>query len=134
MVERFVHIEEVQGPIPCARTKMTTKLPFSSFRKEGDFMFLSGQIGLKNGALIAGGIKEQTVQAAENINTILREQNLSLENVVDVVAFLVEQEDYPIFNEVYGGVFGEPFPTRTTVTVKSLPLGAKVELKVVARF
>jgi len=54
-------------------------------------------------------------------------------SVIDVTAFLIDQSDYQSFNEIYAELFKEPFPTRTTVTVKSLPLGARVELKVIAR-
>lgn len=112
---------------------MNTKLPFSPIRREGDFVFLSGQIGIKDGALVSEDIKGQTAQAIENITSLLKTQDLSLKNVVDVAAFLINQDDYALFNEAYGEFFKEPFPTRTTVTVQSLPLGARVELKVIAR-
>ena len=112
---------------------MDTKTFFSSTRTEGNFIFLSGQIGIKNGVLVSENIKEQVVQSVENITALLKKHNLPPDSVIDVVAFLIDQEDYQPFNEIYGELFKEPFPTRTTVTVKSLPLGAKVEFKVIAR-
>jgi 2-iminobutanoate/2-iminopropanoate deaminase len=111
---------------------MNTKPPFSPSRIEGNLVFLSGQIGIKDGALVSDDFKEQFARAIENILRILGEHSLSLENVIDVTAFLIDQGDYQVFNEAYGESFKEPFPTRTTVTVKSLPFGAKVELKVIA--
>ena len=108
-------------------------LPFSPLRISGLHVFLSGQVGIKDGKLVSNDIREQTVQAIENVVSVLKANSLALEDVMDVTAFLVSQDDYDIFNEVYVEHFKEPFPTRTTVTVKSLPLGAKVELKVIAQ-
>lgn len=108
-------------------------LPFSPIRISGLLVFLSGQVGIKDGKLISDDIREQTAQAIENIRSILETNSLRLNEIVDVTAFLINQEDYNIFNEVYAKSFPEPFPTRTTVTVKSLPLGARVELKVIAQ-
>ena len=108
-------------------------LPFSPARISGNFVFLSGQIGLKDGKLVSDDIQEQTIQAIENASVILKDNDLSLGDVIDVTAFLINQEDYGAFNEAYMKSFSDPFPTRTAVTVKSLPLGAKVEIKIIAR-
>ncbi|GEM_PF-196270 len=125
-----------KSEIPARRTtkkSMNTKPLFSPTRTEGNFVFLSGQIGIKDGILVSENIKEQVAQAVENIVALLKKHNLLLESVIDVTAFLIDQEDYQPFNEIYSELFNEPFPTRTTVTVKSLPLGARVELKVISR-
>ena len=107
-------------------------LPLSSIRNSGQLYFLSGQIGLKDGVLVSEDIKEQLIQTVENIKAILKEVNLTLNNVVSVTAYLTEQSDYTVFNETYTDLFLSPYPTRTTVTVKSLPLNAKVELQIIA--
>lgn len=106
--------------------------PLSPIRKAADLFFVSGQIGQQEGRLVSDDITEQTTQAIENIAHILKENNLALNDVIDIMAFLIDQNDYDAFNEAYHAGFPEPFPSRTTVTVKSLPLGAKVELKAVA--
>lgn len=106
--------------------------PLSSFRQVGNIYFISGQIGQKDGQLVSENIEEQINRAVENISEILKQNELELKNIVDVTAFITEQSDYSKFNEVYGKCFQEPYPARTTVTVKSLPLNAKVELKVIA--
>ena len=105
--------------------------PLSSIRQVGNVYFISGQIGKKGDALVSENIEEQTAQAIANIAEILKQNGLELKDVVDVVAFLTEQGDYEKFNEAYAKGFQEPYPARTTVTVKSLPMGAKVELKVI---
>jgi len=109
------------------------KLPFSSTREVGQLLFLSGQIGLQEGRLVTGGIWEETKQAISNVSLVLEKKGLALSNVVDVTVFLVEQGDYAAFNKAYSSAFPSPYPTRTCVTVKSLPFGACVELKVIAR-
>ncbi len=109
-----------------------SNFPLSSYRKVGGMVFLSGQIGQQNGQLISDSIKDQLNQTVENIKNILQDEDMSIENVVDVQAFLILEEDYEQFNEIYASLFAGPYPTRTTVFVKSLPLNAKVELKVIA--
>ncbi len=98
--------------------------PLSQFKQVGDLIFISGQVGQKEGKLVSESLEDQVIQAVANIAEILKQNGLGLENVIDVTAFLV--------NQVYAKQFTEPYPTRTTVTVKSLPLNAKVELKAIA--
>ncbi|MDP4001179.1 MAG: Rid family hydrolase [bacterium] len=109
-----------------------SNFPLSSFTQVGNIFFISGQIGQKDGQLVSDGIVEQTIQAIFNVKVILKQKGLGLENVVDVTAFLTDQNDYEEFNDAYRNGFKEPYPSRTTVTVKSLPLSARVELKVIA--
>lgn len=106
--------------------------PLSPHRKAGNTHYIAGQIGQENGQLVSDEIGSQTQRAIENILDVLKQNGLEMGDVVDVTAFLVDQGDYDAFNEAYRKGFQEPFPSRTTVTVKSLPLGAKVELKAVA--
>ena len=106
--------------------------PLNPIKKAGELCFVSGQIGMKDSQLAGDDIKTQLVQTIANITSILEGEGLSLADVVDVTAFLVNQEDYQGFNDSYRELFQEPYPTRTTVTVKSLPANALVELKVIA--
>lgn len=109
-----------------------SKFPLSLSRQVVNTFYISGQIGQKDGKLVSSEIAEQTRQAIENIKNILKDSGLELSNVADVTAFLIDYSDYDAFNEAYRNGFQEPFPTRTTVFVKSLPLDARVELKAVA--
>ncbi len=108
-------------------------LPFSPIRRAGDIVFVSGQIGLKNGKLVSDDLRGQVKQAVENICALLGGEGLSLSDVFDVAAFLTNPADYEEFNETYLELFSEPYPARTTVFVSGLPMGAKVELKVISR-
>lgn len=108
------------------------KFPLSSFKAVGGLLFISGQIGQKDGTLVSEDLEQQIIQAIANIREILNQNNLNLKNIVDVTAFLIDENDYTPFNEVYKNSLEEPYPTRTTVTVRALPLGARVELKAVA--
>ena len=106
--------------------------PLSASKRVGNILFVSGQIGQETGQLVSDELEQQVAQTINNIKKILEQNEMTLKNVVDVTAFLVDQNDYAVFNEAYAKGFIEPYPTRTTVTVKSLPLGAKIELKAIA--
>ena len=106
--------------------------PLSSFRQAGNTFYISGQIGMKEGRLVSENINDQTAQAIENIKNVLAQNGMTIENVIDVTAFIIEQSDYDSFNDAYAIGFKEPYPARATVTVKSLPANAKVELKAIA--
>ena len=95
---------------------------------------VGGAIKDENGKPIDYDIKAQTKQVLENIKSILEEVELSLEDVVDCLCFLVDMErDFTGFNEVYGEYFSEIMAARTTVAVRALPTPIAVELKVIAK-
>lgn len=107
--------------------------PLSTYRKAGDIVFVSGQIGIKGAELVGGGIVEETRQAVENISGILSDIGLSLNHVVSVDVFLsCFDEDYSSMNDIYRELFNQPYPSRTCVGVKDLPRGARIEIKVTA--
>lgn len=113
-----------------------SKLPFSSIRTAtGTLFFLSGQVGTKEGNLVSG-FEGQLRQTFANIRAVLEERNLTLGKVVEVTVFLASMGDYSVFNKIYAEEFVasgvKVFPARTCVAVAELPLGARVELKVVA--
>lgn len=117
-------------------------------RREGDFLFLSGvgprQAGGKpipggpirdeNGAPLDYDIEAQTRAVIENIKTILAAAGSSLDEVVDVTAFLVDMDrDFEGYNKIYREYFEPIQATRTTIAIRALPTPIAVELKVVAR-
>ncbi|MFT4219644.1 MAG: Rid family detoxifying hydrolase [Microbacterium sp.] len=97
-------------------------------------VFLSGQtpIDPETGALVDGGIGEQTRQALRNLETVLRAVGGSFEDAVKVNVYLASMDDFSGMNEVYDSFFTAPHPARTTVAVAGLPLGALVEIELVA--
>jgi 2-iminobutanoate/2-iminopropanoate deaminase len=109
--------------------------PYSHAILSGEFVFLSGQtpIDTATGALAGGSIGDQTRQCFRNLLAVLEAGGLSLDDVVKVNVFLTDMENFPAMNEVYAEHFSEPYPARTTIGVASLPLGADVEIEMVAR-
>lgn len=107
--------------------------PFSqAIKAQGTFLYVSGNIGIKDGALITGGIKAQTQQTLDNINAILREAGYSFQDVVKVNIFITNMDDFTAMNEVYASYFSKPEPARTTVQVSRLPREAIVEIELTA--
>ena len=107
--------------------------PYSHAIVTGDFVFLSGQLGMnKEKGALAEGVESQTEQAFKNIKAILAEENLTLEDVVKVTVLLAEIEDFAKVNHVYAKHFNEPYPARSAFAVKDLPAGGLVEIEVIA--
>src|SRR5271170_1895478 len=103
--------------------------PYSQAVRVGDMLFCSGQVGLDpaTGALVAGGIKEQTARAFENIKAILGQAGISMVHVVRTTVFLKNMSDFAAMNEVYAKYMapeGVIAPARSTVEVAGLPKGA----------
>ncbi len=109
--------------------------PYSQAVWSGDLLFLSGQTPLDpaSGKLAEGGAGEQTRQVFDNLAAVLAEAGLSLDNVIKTNVYLASMQDFAEMNAVYQTRFNAPFPARTTVAVAALPLGARVEIEMVAR-
>jgi reactive intermediate/imine deaminase len=97
----------------------------------GNTLYMSGQ--LPAGNLRDSSIAAQTRSVIERTKPILEAAGMTLADVVSIQAYLVDMADYNGFNTVYREYFtAEPPPTRTTVIVKELVQGAKLELTMVA--
>lgn len=101
----------------------------------GALVFLSGQtpIDPATGRLAEGTAGTQTSQCLRNLGTVLEGAGLTFDDVVKCTVFLTDMADFAAMNEAYGKHFQEPYPARTTIGVASLPLGAQVEVELVAR-
>lgn len=108
--------------------------PYSQGILAHGFVFTAGQVALdpSTGELVTGGIAEQTARALENLRAILAAAGSSFSQVVKTTVFLVDMADFTGMNEVYGRVFGQHRPARSTVAVAELPRGARVEIEVIA--
>ena len=97
-------------------------------------LYVSGQtpIDPATGALIDGGIDAQTERVFANLASVLAAAKRGFAEVVKVNVYLIDMADFAAMNGVYAKVFSEPYPARTTVAVAGLPLGARVEIEVVA--
>ncbi|MFD0868687.1 Putative reactive intermediate deaminase TdcF [Chlamydia abortus] len=92
-------------------------LPFSHAVKAGDFVYVSGQVGVDPETLELAGetIEEQTARCIRNVELILQEAGLTLDHVIKANVHLSDGNLIPAFNEVYAQMFQAPYPTRTTV-------------------
>ena len=108
--------------------------PYSQAVQVGNRLYLAGQVGLnpETGELAGESIERQTTQALQNIKSILDEAGFTINDLVDVQVFLTDVSQYSTFNELYAEWVGENPPARTLVEVSELPIGAKVEIKVIA--
>lgn len=107
--------------------------PFSRFVKKDNLIFTSGQVHLtSDGKLLEGTIKEQTKQVMENLKAVLSEAGANFSDVVKTTIYVTDMAEYGKINEVYATYFSENYPARETVCVKELPLGAKLEISMVA--
>lgn len=108
--------------------------PYSQAVRAGSFVFLSGQIPLDpvTGELRGADIAEQTEQVMENIAAVLAAAGLSFGDVMKSTIYLVDLADFAKVNEVYVKRFPADPPARSTVEVKGLPRGARVEIEVIA--
>lgn len=100
-----------------------------------DTLYLSGSTGgdPKTGELVKGGFEPELRQIMSNVQTVLATASLDLTDVVAVTAYLTDMADYARFNEIYKEYFtSQPLPTRSTVAVKELARGARLELTMTA--
>ena len=97
-------------------------------------VFCAGQIGLDpaSGKLVPGGTVPELEQAVANLAAVLAAAGLTLDDVVKTTVFLVDLADGPAMNAAYGKVFAAPYPARSTVGVRALPAGARIEIEAIA--
>ncbi|MBI4427519.1 MAG: hypothetical protein HY562_00190 [Ignavibacteriales bacterium] len=109
--------------------------PYSPAVKVGNFLFISGQIGIsqETAELVGNDIEAQTRQAMINLLSLLTEAGFDSSDVVQCSVFLKDIKDFPKMNLIYGGFFAENrYPARSTVEVSNLPRNASVEIAAIA--
>jgi 2-iminobutanoate/2-iminopropanoate deaminase len=97
--------------------------------RAGDWLIVSGQVGLADGRLVSGGLRGELRQAIVNLEAHLATAGAALTDVVKTTVFLRHMNDYPEMNEVYVEGFGDHRPARSAIGVAELPLGALVEVE-----
>jgi 2-iminobutanoate/2-iminopropanoate deaminase len=107
--------------------------PYSQAVKFGNFLFVSGQLGLDAAGQLAGeDINSQTCQSLDNIKEILAEAGFTINDVLKVTIFLTNMNDFPQVNTIYQEYFLAPYPARACIQVGRLPRDGKVEIEVIA--
>jgi len=107
---------------------MTASLPLRPAVAAGDWLVVSGQVGIKDGTL-ADGVTAQAAQALANLRGVIEANGATLQDVVKTMVFLVTMDDFAAMNDEYAKVFTTDPPARSAVAVHQLPLGALVEVE-----
>lgn len=109
--------------------------PYSQAIRIGKWLFCSGQGAMdpKTGELVNETVTAETERTLENLGNVLRAAGFEYSNVVKTTVFLVDMNDFAEMNAVYGRYFDAVKPARSTVAVKALPRGIRVEIEAIAR-
>ena len=121
-------IKSINAPAPVG--------PYSQAVLIDGTLFISGQVAIdiETKVLFTDNIEMETKIVMKNIETILYEAGFSFQNVVKSTIYTVDLNNFSIINKVYGGFFeSKTAPARETVEVSALPLGANVEISVIAK-
>ena len=90
---------------------------------------MSGQLGMKDGELVSGGVLAQTEQAIVNLKAQLASMGATIDDIAKTLCFLTDMDTFATFNEAYAKGFGTARPARSTIGVASLPFGGAVEIE-----
>ena len=104
-------------------------LPYTPAVRAGDWVIVSGQIGLVDGALAPDGFDGELRTVLANLEARLAEAGASMADVVKTTVFLRHLTDYGPMNELYAEAFPEPRPARSAFAVAELPFGALIEIE-----
>jgi len=103
--------------------------PYTPIVRAGDLLVVSGQLGLVDGEMVAGGVAAETTQALRNMEALLTSEGASLADVVKTTVFLRHMRDFELMNEAYVAGFGDHRPARSAFAVAELPRLALVEIE-----
>jgi 2-iminobutanoate/2-iminopropanoate deaminase len=108
--------------------------PYSQAVRAGNLIFTSGQIPLdpQTGKLVEGEFEVHARRVFENLKAVLSAAGASFADVARATVYLASLGDFQVLNEVYGEYFGEHKPARSTFAVAQLPMGASLEIDLIA--
>src|SRR5688500_16453579 len=98
----------------------TDEFPVSEYRITGNIIYTAQIPYDKSGKLVSGGIREQTIQVLENLQSTMEKVASRLDHVDHILIYLIDKNDFEGMNEVYRAMLAKPFPSRATVVVKEL--------------
>ncbi len=106
--------------------------PVGAYRpivRAGDWLCVSGQVGIVGGKLVTGGFRAEVAQAIDNLEALLQAEGATLADVAKTTVYLRHMGDYDFLNEIWTQRFGATPPARAAVAVSELPLHALVEIE-----
>lgn len=103
--------------------------PYSPAVRAGDWLICSGQIPVRDGALVEGTVAEQTTLCLANLKTLLESNGARLDQVAKTLVLLTDMSAFAEMNDAYVAGFGDHRPARSAFGVAALPMGAKVEIE-----
>ncbi|MEY3589412.1 MAG: hypothetical protein RJA47_2008 [Actinomycetota bacterium] len=103
--------------------------PYTPVVRAGDWIIVSGQLGIVDGKIVDGGVKAQTAQAVENLKGQLASVGATLDDIAKTLCFLTDMDTFAEFNEAYVAGFNGARPARSTIGVAALPFGGNVEIE-----
>ena len=125
-----IHAVTIVRPTASSLTNMAAPIgPYTPVVRAGDWIIVSGQLGLRDGSIVEGGVKAQTTQAMTNLQNHLAGVGAKLSDVVKTLCFLTDMDTFATFNEAYVAGFGSHRPARSTIGVASLPANGAVEIE-----
>lgn len=105
--------------------------PYSHVAFDNNYFFTSGQIPVLNNEII-NNIQDATKLVLNRIETLLKENNLSFDNVIKTTIYMIEPDQFNDMNEIYSQYFKSHKPARSCVFVKALPKNSPIEIEVIA--
>lgn len=103
--------------------------PYTPVKRAGDWLITSGQLGIVDGRLVAGGVAGEVTQAMANVRELIESAGGRMDQLVKTTVFLHHMSDYAAMNDAYVAALGDLRPTRSAVAVAELPMGALVEIE-----
>ena len=103
--------------------------PYTPVVRAGDWIIVSGQLGIVEGTVVPGGVAAQTTQAVANLEAQLATVGATLGDIAKTLCFLTDMDTFATFNDAYVAGFGDARPARSTIGVAALPLGGAVEIE-----
>ena len=107
--------------------------PYSQAVEVGGTLYISGQLPIDPATgKMAEGIEAQTARSLDNIRAILEEAGYTLDDVVKSTVLLANIGDFAAMNGVYAKYYTKDMPARVCYEVANLPMGALVEIEILA--
>ena len=103
--------------------------PYTPVVRAGDWVIVSGQLGVVDGKIVTGGVAAQTAQAIVNLKSQLASAGVTINDVKKTLCFLTDMDTFGTFNTAYVEGFVTSRPARSTIGVASLPFGGAVEIE-----